>query len=300
MPLVSVVVPVYNRSDVLAECINSVLAQTFQDFEIIIIDDGSTDNILSVIELYNDDRIKYVRQENSGGAAARNHGINLSKGDYIAFLDSDDCFLPNHLEIAVQKIDKPNMCYYSKVRVERGNGLSYQKPTKGPRAGVHFSEYLFCEGGFVPTITLVLPSALAKKTLYTTNLKYGQDKDFAIRLIHNQGFFFFNDIVTAVWNDLDSDLRVSSKIDPLNRLNWLNDNRDKLTDKAYYSDIGWSLAKAYSYQGFKLQALRCFIIAVSKRCFSFKTSLVVFLQIFLSAKSYRKLANVLAKLGLKP
>ena len=100
--LVSVIIATYNREKLIMEAINSVLAQTYQNFEIIIVDDGSTDNTRDLIESINDPRIKYIYQENAGCAAARNTGIDNANGEYIAILDSDDLWLPKKLEKQIQ------------------------------------------------------------------------------------------------------------------------------------------------------------------------------------------------------
>jgi len=99
MPFFSIILPTYNRAGFLPETIKSVLVQTFTDWELIIVDDGSTDNTKSVVESFIkiDSRIKYVWQKNAERSAARNHGIRLAKGEYICFLDSDDRYLSNHL-----------------------------------------------------------------------------------------------------------------------------------------------------------------------------------------------------------
>src|SRR5262249_13181427 len=97
-PQFSVVIPVYNRADTLSRVLRSVLAQTFQDFEIVVVDDGSKDDPKSVCDSFHDPRIRYLRQENRGGGAARNAGIDAARGRFVAFLDSDDEFLPQHLE----------------------------------------------------------------------------------------------------------------------------------------------------------------------------------------------------------
>ncbi len=93
---VSVIIPTYNRGRMLAEAIDSVLAQTFTDFQLIVVDDGSTDNTTDILSAYQDE-IVCIRQENSGVSAARNRGINSASGDFIAFLDSDDLWLPEKL-----------------------------------------------------------------------------------------------------------------------------------------------------------------------------------------------------------
>jgi len=89
-PFFSVIVPTYNRAFILERCINSILAQEYVSFEIIVVDDGSTDNTKDVVCQYMDSRINYFFQENSGVSVARNQGSKLAKGDYLVFLDSDD------------------------------------------------------------------------------------------------------------------------------------------------------------------------------------------------------------------
>ena len=101
--MVSVIIPTYNRAASVGASIQSVLDQTWQEFEIIIVDDGSTDNTRQVVGNYTDDRIRYICMEkNSGASGARNEGIRQAKSDYIAFLDSDDEWLPEKLEKQMQ------------------------------------------------------------------------------------------------------------------------------------------------------------------------------------------------------
>lgn len=90
--LISVIIPVYNVKDYLKECIDSVIAQTYQQLEIIIIDDGSADGTAELCDLYlnMDTRIKVIHQDNQGISASRNNGIDHAAGDYIGFVDSDD------------------------------------------------------------------------------------------------------------------------------------------------------------------------------------------------------------------
>lgn len=96
-PLVSVVIPTFNRSGCVADAIDSVLQQSFSDYEIVVVDDGSTDSTRAVVATYGD-RVRYVYQNNRGVSAARNTGIRESQGSWIAFLDSDDEWLANKLE----------------------------------------------------------------------------------------------------------------------------------------------------------------------------------------------------------
>jgi len=110
-PTVSVIIPTYNRVHLVGRAIRSVLNQTYQDFEIIVVDDGSTDNTEEVVESFNDPRIRYIRHEkNRGGSAARNTGIRASRGEYVAFLDSDDEWLPEKLEKQLSVFEEDSTC----------------------------------------------------------------------------------------------------------------------------------------------------------------------------------------------
>lgn len=104
MRKVSVIIPTYNRGDYICEALDSVFAQTFQDFEVIVVDDGSTDGTRQKIKRYMP-RIKYIYQENAGVSAARNKGIAVSKGRYLAFLDSDDLWVRDKLKLQVEFMD---------------------------------------------------------------------------------------------------------------------------------------------------------------------------------------------------
>ena len=109
MPEISVIIPVYNTSAYLQECVDSVLAQTYQDFEIILVDDCSTDNSLALARLLygHNNKVQIIHREKNGTAgAARNEGLKRAKGKYIAFIDSDDLFLPQALEYLYRRAEE--------------------------------------------------------------------------------------------------------------------------------------------------------------------------------------------------
>jgi len=97
-PSISVIIPVYNRENLVTSCIESILKQTYEHREIIVVDDGSTDNTLNVVKQYQND-IKIIHIKNGGSSAARNAGLNHASGDYIAYIDSDDTWHPDKLSI---------------------------------------------------------------------------------------------------------------------------------------------------------------------------------------------------------
>jgi glycosyltransferase involved in cell wall biosynthesis len=103
---VSVIIPTYNRAYILSEALESVFAQTFDDYEVIVVDDGSTDNTAEIIKRFSDSRLRYIKKENGGCGSAYNVGIRDSRAEYIAFLDSDDLWKPAKLECQVFFLDQ--------------------------------------------------------------------------------------------------------------------------------------------------------------------------------------------------
>ena len=102
---VSVIIPTYNRSNILNRTVDSVLNQNYSDFEVIVVNDGSDDNTSEIINSYDDPRITLYEQENKGLSAARNKGINMSEGEYISFIDDDDEYFTNFLQKAVEELE---------------------------------------------------------------------------------------------------------------------------------------------------------------------------------------------------
>ena len=107
--LFSIIIPTYNREKFIVKTIQSVLSQTYTNFELIIVDDGSTDNTEKFVRNVKDNRIKFFKKENKERGAARNYGTNKAKGDYITFLDSDDLLYSKYLEEANRFIQKTNL-----------------------------------------------------------------------------------------------------------------------------------------------------------------------------------------------
>ncbi len=120
---VSIIIPVYNREDTIEKCINSLLNQTLEDIEIIIVDDGSTDSTSQICLSFDDSRVKYIRKENGGASSARNLGISLATGDYIGFVDSDDYVITDYVEklYSVCKDNDVDICIFD-YDIHRNDG----------------------------------------------------------------------------------------------------------------------------------------------------------------------------------
>src|SRR3990167_1338260 len=105
-PTVSIITPTYNRAYVLGNAIDSVIKQSYKDWELIIIDDGSADKPKELVQTFSDERIKYIYQKNAGPSAARNKGLSMARGSWIAYLDSDNELYPNYLQVMFNWIRK--------------------------------------------------------------------------------------------------------------------------------------------------------------------------------------------------
>ena len=152
-PQVSVIIPTYNRSWVIKEAIDSVLAQDYKDFELIVVDDGSTDHTSEVLDSYRND-IKVFSQKNKGVSAARNRGIAEASGKFIAFLDSDDLWLPQKLTVQIEFFNQtPDalICQTEEVWIRNGLRVNPRKRHKKP-SGMIFKPSL--------ELCLVSPSAV--------------------------------------------------------------------------------------------------------------------------------------------
>ena len=128
--MISVIIPLYNKAGSIAQALDSVLAQEYQDFEIVVVDDGSTDGGASVVENYGDACIRLVRQENAGVSAARNRGIEEARGEYVAFLDADDEWMPEYLSVQYELVQKYPQCDVFVTNYEFHNEDGVVTPTR--------------------------------------------------------------------------------------------------------------------------------------------------------------------------
>ena len=186
MPKVSVIIPTYNRAHLIGRAIKSVINQTYQDFEIIVVDDGSTDNTEEIVKSFNDPRIRYIRHEkNKGEAAARNTGIEAAKGKYIAFQDSDDEWLPEklykHMMIFKKAKKKIGVVYSGFWKIRNGKKLYIPSPYVFQKEGNIHKELL--KGNFIG-----MPASVVRKECFTKignfdiKIPYLEDWELWIRI----------------------------------------------------------------------------------------------------------------------
>jgi glycosyltransferase involved in cell wall biosynthesis len=290
-PFFTVIIPVYNRAGPLAAAVRSVLAQTCQDFEIVVVDDGSTDDPAATMAGFSDPRIRFLRQDNAGGGAARNAAIDAARGLFIAPLDSDDEFLPHHLAAMKTLLaGSRDTAGYARMRVDRGDGRVILKPPRAIQAGEHMANYLLCERGFVPTITVVVAREIARRVRYDANLRTAEDTDFAIRLYLAGQRFEMLEAPGAVWRDLWDPDRSSAGRRCRRFGDWLEQLRPLIPARAYHGGRGWAYAKLVARTD-RLAALRLYLGAALRGCYRPSLAATIFLQIFLSDRFYRALAD---------
>jgi Glycosyltransferases involved in cell wall biogenesis len=186
VPKVSVIIPTYNRAEFLSSAIASVLNQTFQDFEIIVVDDASTDNTHQVVSSFDNYRIKYIRHEtNRNGSVARNTGIMMSSGEYIAFLDDDDEWLPEKLKIQVSLLEnsspKVGGVYTGSLEIDRATGKVLEQVVPSKRGDIYND--LLIENCIGTASTPILRKECFEKVgLFDESLPSSQDLDMWIRI----------------------------------------------------------------------------------------------------------------------
>jgi glycosyltransferase involved in cell wall biosynthesis len=186
-PTVSVIIPTYNRANLIEKAIGSVLNQTYQDFEIIVIDDGSTDNTREIIRSFKDKRVKYVKKykKNKGSSVARNIGIKIARGKYFALLDSDDEWLPEKLDkqIKILQDGSPELgVVYSNLCYIDENGKNMNK-LRNPKKEGYIYEDLLGENYVGPPSTLLIRKECFHQVgLFDNLLNAMEDWDMWIRI----------------------------------------------------------------------------------------------------------------------
>ncbi len=197
MPLVSVIMPTYNRAHTIQRAIKSILNQTYKDFEIIIVDDASTDSTPEVIRNINDKRIRYLRHEkNKGAPAARNTGIRAACGEFIAFQDSDDEWLTEKLEKQIKIFQSASpevgIVYSGFWRIVEGTKTYFPLRRLKRKEGNLLEQLL--AGNFINTpCMLVRKSCFKKAGLFDEAFPCGQDWELSIRLARDFYFSFVDE-----------------------------------------------------------------------------------------------------------
>lgn len=242
MPKVSVIIPTYNRDKYLEKAIRSVLKQTYKNYELIVVDDGSTDKTKKIVKKYvkkYPKKVRYIYQDNRGPSAARNTGILNAKGKYITFLDSDDEYLPKMLKRQIAYMKKRPKCrflytwYYdisSNGKIKRKRKTKKFRTKKGLQRGLFFRKLT------IRTSTVMIQKKVFKKTgLFNEKYWYSQDWDMWLRIAKYH--------------------RGHCLKEPLAKYRQHDSNRSSRGIKRYHPEIKRNIVKLYGWSEKKLKKL---------------------------------------------
>ena len=195
----SIIIPTYNRAAYLPVSIGSVIGQCFGSWELLVIDDGSIDNTSEVVKSFHDDRIKYYYKKHEERSIARNYGISLAKGKYICFLDSDDLYFENHLQVLYSRIaleDFPVGLFYTGMNIRKESDNNTQ-PVYDPEIYKH--PLLFVWDKFLLINSVCVHSSILEKHRFPEEFHVWEDTHLWLRVVAKYPFFQIIEMTTQ-WN----------------------------------------------------------------------------------------------------
>ena len=215
---ISVIIPTYNRENVISNSVNSVSNQNFKNIEILVIDDGSKDNTQKEIEKLKDKRIKFIKLNKTRGANfARNFGIKIAKGKYISFQDSDDIvYRFDKLKKQMENLKKYKSDFdFCKICVHINENKTLFYPNEklvNEIKKVNLYDLLLSEGNFISTQSILVKKIFIEKYLFDVNFPRWQDYDLILRIIPNVKVSFTNEALVDVYKQNNSISLVPSKL----------------------------------------------------------------------------------------
>ncbi len=230
----SVVIPVRNRSKLLARALVSLGKQKYRNFEVIVVDDGSAEDIRSVVSLFSSElEVRVLDGLGKGATSARNLGTDAALAPFVAYLDSDDVFLPDKLQHVVELSSGDEAeIFVSPLHVWRGMPQVQLRPSRPPFQEEDISEYYFVADQRMQTSSFVILTDLAKRVRWNEQLRKVQDPDFMIRLVRAGGRLRYVSKPLAVLYDINDGPRISSSLFEDNIREWLSLSDGILTEKA--------------------------------------------------------------------
>ena len=267
MPKVSIVVPIYNTEKYLAQCIDSILAQTFTDFELILVNDGSKDNSGKICDEYalKDSRIVVIHKENGGVSSARNKGIEIAQGEWISFIDADDWITPLYLSDLITDITSSfaDIVLHGRINVLSSNEKIIIKPNNDTYSATNDCSEFFNEFNILkfcaPFSKLFKLSIIRNNHIrFNVSLRIGEDCDFLLKYLSNCNLIKTSE--TANYNYLIHNSSASHK---------LNSFKNELDELIYLSETyhTFSMSKKVS-QSFWQQYNKMVTLRIERILFS--------------------------------
>lgn len=304
MPKVSVIIPTFNRAELLRSAIKSAINQTFQDIEIIVSDDGSTDHTKEVVESYKDKRIKYIQNKgNKGVASARNKAILKSEGEYIAFLDSDDEWLPDKLQKQVKVLDncKHVVCgvHSEFLIIDKITNKIIPFDFGRQKYKGNLLNQLSIGDPIKTSSVLLRKKCLDKVGLFDESFSYFEDRDLWIRLSIHYDFEYISEPLIKYYIHENAQLTQNLIFHTAGREKLLERYQHLFkTNKRYYSKLHVHLGVQYC-QLKKMRAGRNNIIkGIKIYPFKIKTYFHLFSS-FLGPNNYKRLRNFYKSIQIK-
>lgn len=193
--IISIIIPVYNGEKYLSATIQSVIDQTYNNWELIIVDDGSTDNTADVVKQFNDNRISYIKKNNTGVSDSRNVGAQIAKGEILCFLDADDVWLPDNLEKKIyQLINEPNSILVTSPMYLWYESADYHNcKIVGSPIIDEWKEFRELRNISIPSSSLIYKKSFLEAGMFDTNISTSADFDLSIRLRELGKFTYVNE-----------------------------------------------------------------------------------------------------------
>jgi glycosyltransferase involved in cell wall biosynthesis len=275
-PKVSVIIPAYNTAPFIAETLNSVFGQTYHDFEVIVVNDGSPDTVdLEVALQPYMSRVRYLKQENRGLPGARNAGIRIARGELLAFVDSDDLWMPDYLSAQVEFLDshpRVDASISDALLFGSGGDVVWKMLKEGTGPVLGFEQMLKRQGGQLPSAMVARRQRVLDIGLFDERIRIGEDVEFCVRLCFPEGAIGYLGRVLVKYRQRPNSLTEDpqrrkwrvAEIDSLRRLGEnlaLNEVQRKVLEKEIAAAVaGLALDDAYHHvsEHEYRQAVQCF------------------------------------------
>lgn len=236
----SVVIPLYNKEESILKTVDTVLNQNFKNFQLIIVDDGSTDNSLDRIRTINDDRLIIILQDNKGVSSARNTGIRAAKFDWIALLDADDLWDLHHLESFAATVENhPEIKVISSgYRVAKKEGVNLSETVVSKEGFYDFFEISLIHRFVVHTSSIAFKKSAFGNIWFNEQLSKGEDLNFWEQLAKRTPFYLLNDISSSYIDNAEN--KAVYKPHPVSKTHVFTIDSQKITDakqRKYYINL---------------------------------------------------------------